>query len=46
MVDENKIALFDGKKVRKVWHNKEWWFSVVDIVSWNKALNCTQFVYS
>jgi hypothetical protein len=27
-----KIALFQGKKVRKVIHNNEWWFSVIDVV--------------
>ncbi len=32
---ENKlanIALFDGKKNRKVLVDNEWWFSVVDVV--------------
>ena len=24
-----KIALFEGKKIRKVFHKDEWWFSVV-----------------
>ena len=24
--------MFVGKKIRKVWHNSEWWFSVVDVV--------------
>jgi len=27
-----KIALFEGKKVRKVWHEDKWWFSVIDII--------------
>jgi len=27
-----KIALFQGKKVRKVIHNNEWWFVVEDVV--------------
>ena len=26
-----KIAVFKGKKVRKIIHNNEWWFSVVDV---------------
>jgi len=28
----NALSVFDGKKIRKVWNNEEWWFSVVDIV--------------
>lgn len=26
-----QIALFRGKEIRKVFHNREWWFSVVDV---------------
>jgi DNA-damage-inducible protein D len=28
----SKIAVFKGKKIRKVIHNNEWWFSVIDII--------------
>jgi DNA-damage-inducible protein D len=27
-----KIDLFKGKEIRKVWHQNEWWFSVIDII--------------
>lgn len=27
-----KIAIFDGKKIRKVIHNGEWWFVIADII--------------
>lgn len=30
---ESNIAVFQGKKIRKTLYNKEWWFSVVDVVS-------------
>jgi len=28
-----KIAVFKGKQIRKVIHNNEWWFSVVDVIA-------------
>src|SRR3989339_1373416 len=27
-----KIAIFKGKKIRKILHANEWWFSVVDVI--------------
>src|SRR5208283_3251433 len=30
---ETKIAIFKGKGIRKVIHNNEWWFSVIDVCS-------------
>lgn len=32
MDKNNKIALFEGQGIRREWHNKAWWFSVVDVV--------------
>lgn len=27
-----KIALFEGQQIRKIWHNNEWWLSIIDII--------------
>lgn len=31
-MDENKIAIFQGKKIRKVLHHEQWWFVIEDVV--------------
>lgn len=31
-METTKIALFKGKRIRKIIHNNEWWFSVIDVV--------------
>lgn len=31
-MDENKIAIFEGKQIRKTIHQDEWWFIVEDVV--------------
>jgi DNA-damage-inducible protein D len=28
-----KIAIFNGKKIRKTLHNNEWWFVIIDVIS-------------
>ena len=32
MNPENALVVFQGKHIRRAWHNNEWWFSVVDVV--------------
>jgi DNA-damage-inducible protein D len=29
---EEKLVVFKGKKIRRTFHQDEWWFSVVDII--------------
>ncbi len=31
-METTKIAVFRGKEVRKTIHNKQWWFSIIDII--------------
>ena len=33
MEANNAIVVFQGKNIRRIWHNNEWWFSVFDIIS-------------
>jgi DNA-damage-inducible protein D len=32
MDKDNKLAVFQGKHIRKVLHDGEWWFSIIDVV--------------
>ena len=29
---QNKLIVFQGKEVRRAWHNNEWYYSLVNIV--------------
>jgi DNA-damage-inducible protein D len=28
----SKLAVFEGKRIRKVLHEGEWWFSIIDVI--------------
>ena len=32
MTNKEKIVVFEGRQIRKVIHNNEWWFSIIDII--------------
>lgn len=32
MEPNDKIIIFQEKQIRRVWHNEEWWFVIVDVI--------------
>ena len=30
--EESKLAVFEGKRIRKIFHESEWWFSIIDVI--------------
>ena len=31
MTQDNALVVFQGKQIRRTWHEKQWYFSVVDV---------------
>jgi prophage antirepressor-like protein len=31
-MEQNKLVVFGSKQIRRLWHNNEWYFSVVDVI--------------
>ncbi len=43
---DTKVAIFKGRKIRKILHNNEWWFSVVDVIeALTDSLNPNDYWY-
>ncbi len=33
MENHNALVIFEGKGIRRIWHNEEWYFSIIDIIA-------------
>jgi hypothetical protein len=33
MDKDNALVVFEDKKIRRIWHNNEWFFSIIDIIA-------------
>jgi DNA-damage-inducible protein D len=32
MNEQNELIAFEGTTIRKIWHNEQWYFSIVDVI--------------
>ena len=32
IMEHNQLTVFESKEIRRVWHNEEWFFSVIDVI--------------
>ena len=32
MDEKNALVVFEGQQIRRIWHNEEWWFSIIDVM--------------
>lgn len=45
-MEPNSIALFQGKQIRKTFYEKEWWFSVIDVIyALTESINPNDYWY-
>ncbi len=42
--EQNKIVVFQEKQIRRVWHQEEWWYSVIDVIEvLSESLNARRY---
>jgi len=45
MDQEKALSVFQGKNIRRTWHNDEWYFSIIDIIqALTESLDPKQYV--
>ena len=42
---QNKLIVFQGKEIRRTWHNDEWLYSLVDVIGvLTESINSTDYL--